>query len=359
MKWKVLLGLLFGALFVWIVAAGVSGPDEQAALLHAFATMDYAPLIPFVLLVGLYHVLRVWRWKLLLQPDYSPSFRSLFSINMVGFMAVNLLPARLGELARPFLLMQRENVPLSVGLASALIERMLDFLCMLALLAYIVYGVDLPTTSITVGGQVYPPIREVVQRVFLLAALPAVGGLIGLMLFESFMYRLLHLTIGRVLPAFAARFEAFCRSFIQALRPLRQPKTLLIQVGLTLLIWAVAPATEWLMFRVFHLDTLGLDAAMTVVGAILIGMLIPGPPGFAGNFEAFTMAGLAIFGVTGGVALGYSLMLHWLQFFQIFVMGMYYLWRDKMTFSSVFKFSSESAQAATSGSRVSPPSAAP
>lgn len=344
MRWKVILGLVFGALFVWMVGQGVSGPEEQAALLHAFSTMNYAPLVPFIALVAIYHVLRVWRWQLLLQPDHTPTFRSLFSINMVGFLAVNLLPARIGELARPFLLMQREGVPLSVGLASALIERMLDFLCMLLVLAYIVYFVDLPTTSITVGGTVYPPITEVVRRVFLLAALPAVGGLVGLMLFENWMYKLLHLTVGKVLPAFAQRFEAFCRSFMQALRPLKQPKTLLVQVGLTLLIWSVAPMTEWLMFKVFRLETLNMDAAITVVGAILVGMLIPGPPGFAGNFEAFTMAGLAIFGVTGGVALGYALMLHWLQFLQIFLMGMYYLWRDKMSFSSVFKFSSDPEQ---------------
>lgn len=340
MKIKMLVGLLFGALFIWIVASGVRGEAEQEALARSFATMDYLPLIPFVLLVALYHVIRVWRWQLLLAPRYTPSFRNLFSINMVGFMAVNLLPARLGELARPILLREKEKVPLGVGLATALIERLLDFLCMLALLAFIVYGVDLPA-PVTAGGMNKEEILSIIQRVFLLAALPTIGGLIGLMLFESWMYKLLHATVGRVFPRVAAKFEEFCRSFVLALRPLKDPKTLLIQIGLTLLIWSITPITEWLMFKVFHLDTLGFDAAVTVVGSILIGMLIPGPPGFAGNFEAFCMGGLAIFGVTGGVALGYSLMLHWIQFFQVFFMGMYYLWRDQISFSSLFSFSLE------------------
>lgn len=347
MKLKILLGLLFGGLFVWVVAAGVSGPAEREALVESLRTMNYLPLIPFCGLVVLYHVVRVWRWQRLLAPEYTPSFRSLFSINMVGFMAVNLLPARLGELAKPFLLSARERVPLSVGLATVLVERLLDFLWMLGILLFIAFGLELPVGAAGVKGVDYV---SVVQRIFVVVVVPLLGGLLGLLLFEAWMYKLLWATVGRFLPGPARAFEDFCRSFVKALQPLRKPRVLLEQVLLTCLIWSMTFGTEWLMFRVFHLE-LGWDAAVTLVGAILIGMLIPGPPGFAGNFEAFTLAGLAIFGVTGGVALGYALMLHWVQFFQIFFMGMYFLWRDQIPFRSLFTFSqpldpsSEGAQA--------------
>ncbi len=336
MKLKILISLLFGALFIWIAVAGV----DLKVLVASFATVNWLPMIPFLGLVVVYHFLRVWRWSLILGPAYPVSYRSLFSINMVGFMAINLLPARLGEFARPYLLLERENVPLGAGLASVLIERMLDFLTMLLLLAVVVFAFDLPNRGFTVGGKSYD-LLEIVQRVFLLVALPAVGGLIGLMLFERWMYKLLHLTIGRFLPRLAARMEEFFRSFMTSLRPLRNPKVLLVQVVLTLVIWSITPMTEWLMFKVFHLNHLGMDAALTVVAALLIGMLIPGPPGFAGNFEAFTMAGLAIYGVTGGVALGYALMLHWVQFATVFIMGMFFLYRDQISFRSLVHLSRE------------------
>lgn len=337
MRLRMLLGLLFGALFIWIVARGLSEPAEQQALREAIATMRWLPLIPYIGLVAFYHVLRVWRWRLLLR-EHSRPFRTLFSINMVGFLAVNLLPARLGELVRPLLLAGREGVPVSVSLATALIERILDFLTMLLVLALVVFAVDMPAPVIQVGGKPYD-ILAVVRSVFLLAALPVVGGLVGLILLEEWMYRLWHWVADPIVPTFAARFEAFCRSFVQALAPLRQPRLLAVQILLTLCIWSITLGTEWLMFRVFHLDHLGIDAALTVVGAILIGLLIPGPPGFAGNFEAFCMGGLAVFGVTGGVALGYALMLHWTQFLQVNLMGLYYLWRDGISFSSLFSFS--------------------
>ncbi len=342
---NIVISLIFGTLFVWIAVSGVDFEVLGASL----ATMDYLPLVPFVLLIVVYHVLRVWRWSLILGPAYPVSFRSLFSINMVGFMAINLLPARIGEVARPYLLLEKENVPLGAGLASVLVERMLDFLTMLLFLGVVVFLVDLPTTAVTVRGETYD-IIVVVQRVFLVAALPAVGGLIGLMLFEPWMYRLLHATVGRVLPGLAARSESFFRSFMDNLRPLKNPRVLMVQVVLTLVIWSITPMTEWLMFRVFHLDHLGAGAALTVVATLLVGMLIPAPPGFAGNFEAFTMGGLAIYGVTGGVALGYALVLHWSQFLLIFLGGMYFLYRDEISFRSVVRFSRE----VRSGMRESP-----
>ncbi len=333
---NLIISLIFGGLFIWVAVAGV----DFEILGQALATMDYGPLVPFVLLIGVYHALRVWRWSLILGPTYHVPFRRLFSINMVGFMAINLLPARLGEVARPYLLLEKEDIPLGAGLSSVLVERMLDFLTMLLFLAVVVFLVDLPTTTVTVRGETYD-IVAVVQQVFLVAALPAVGGLVGLLLFEPWMYRLLHATVGRLFPGLAARGEAFFRSFMDNLRPLKNPRVLLVQVALTLVIWSITPTTEWLMFRVFHLNSLGVGAALTVVATLLVGMLIPAPPGFAGNFEAFTMAGLAVYGVTGGVALGYALVLHWSQFLLIFLTGMFFLYKDEISFRSVVRFSRE------------------
>lgn len=333
MKLKILISLLFGALFVWIAVAGV----DLAMLGQAFRTMDPAPMVPFLLLITVYQLVRVWRWKLLLDSTYPISFRSLFSINAVGFMAINLLPARLGEFARPYLLLERENVPLGAGLASAVVERMLDFLAMLLILGLVVFAIDLPTHAIVVKGETYN-LLDMIQKVFLMAALPLVGGLVGLLLFEGFMYRLLHFTVGRFLPGLAARMEGFFRAFMSSVRPLRNPKILLVQVLLTLLIWSMTVVSEWLMFKVFHIE-LGLDAALTVVASLLIGMLIPAPPGFAGNFEAFTMAGLSLYQVTGGVALAYALMLHWSQFALVFLLGMYFLNRDQISFGKLVRLS--------------------
>lgn len=53
------------------------------------------------------------------------------------------------------------------------------------------------------------------------------------------------------------------------------------------------------------------------------------------------MAGLKIYGISGGVALGYALMLHWVQFFQVFVMGMYFLYKDQISFGAAIRLSRE------------------
>jgi len=51
--------------------------------------------------------LRSYRWGVILEPLEKIDPFSLFSVTSVGFMAIAALPARLGELARPYLISQK------------------------------------------------------------------------------------------------------------------------------------------------------------------------------------------------------------------------------------------------------------
>src|SRR5688572_244907 len=70
--------------------------------------------------------LRAARWRLLMAPFASIPTERLFRVILIGFAVNNVLPLRLGELVRTFLLRQSHGVPIASTLATVLIERLLD-----------------------------------------------------------------------------------------------------------------------------------------------------------------------------------------------------------------------------------------
>jgi uncharacterized membrane protein YbhN (UPF0104 family) len=73
-----------------------------------------------------------WRWQLLLQPIEDVGFWQATRAIYVGLFANEVLPLRAGELIRCFLLSQSTRIPLSVAFASALIERIFDGIWLMA-----------------------------------------------------------------------------------------------------------------------------------------------------------------------------------------------------------------------------------
>ena len=89
------------------------------------------------------------RWQALLAPIGGASFRNAFRITVIGFTATNLLPGRLGEIVRPYLIARVEPVAAPAAFATVVIERVLDLGCVMLL-----FGVFLLTTAIDVGPDV-------------------------------------------------------------------------------------------------------------------------------------------------------------------------------------------------------------
>lgn len=99
-------------------------------------TLDVNPL--YYLWVNVSLALSMWvrsyRWRLLLSPVKACRIEPLYSANLIGFMANDLLPARLGEFVRSYAAGRLEGIPASTTLATIVVERVLDGLCMLLVL---------------------------------------------------------------------------------------------------------------------------------------------------------------------------------------------------------------------------------
>jgi uncharacterized protein (TIRG00374 family) len=83
--------------------------------------------------------LRAWRWKLLLvnagfEASSLPTLRRLTSILLINFFANCILPARLGDVYRPYMLKEDSGVSYPKALGTVLAERVLDLATVLLLL---------------------------------------------------------------------------------------------------------------------------------------------------------------------------------------------------------------------------------
>ena len=71
------------------------------------------------------YFLRAWRWRILLEPVGRTRLRTAFRTTVIGFAASFLLPGRVGEFLRPYLLARTDGLNVASALATIVVERLL------------------------------------------------------------------------------------------------------------------------------------------------------------------------------------------------------------------------------------------
>ena len=122
MRGKVWLGVAVSAVLLWVAVRGVS-LDE---VLQQLRQVRPVWLVPVIVSIFLRFWLTAVRWQVLLRPVKRVGIHRLFAITMIGFMANNVLPARLGEFVRAYALGRSEALPPSLPFATIVIERIFD-----------------------------------------------------------------------------------------------------------------------------------------------------------------------------------------------------------------------------------------
>ena len=107
---------------------------DRRELWEALRTANYLYLAPAIALYFIGQWFRAWRWQYLLSPIARISTRRLYPVIMIGYLANNVLPARLGELVRAVYLARREpEVSVPASIATLSVERLYDGLTLLAM----------------------------------------------------------------------------------------------------------------------------------------------------------------------------------------------------------------------------------
>ena len=198
---------------------------------------------------------RALRWQYLLRPIGHVRFGNALRTTIIGFAASALLPARAGEVLRPYLLARKEGLSATAAFATIIVERLLDTVTVLLLFAAVpavlrrraVDGVAATTT-----------LRPGEARRRVVAAGACVVVLVVLFFLAGHPGTLERADGGltRVLPAAARRRRRRGSSarLPKGLAIVRQPGRLLMALVLSVPLWlSIAPGI-WLVTRAFHID---------------------------------------------------------------------------------------------------------
>jgi len=326
--WAWLAGIVVTvALLIWVLHdvdwAAAAGHVRRANLPLLAATIAVATST---------FLIRALRWRLMLRDGEGAPLPlvPLWRAVAIGFMANNLLPARAGEFARAWVAGREAPIRVSTALASIAVERMLDGLAILALLAVALVAPSLPADARVAGVGLH---RVAATLAAVLAGALLVSVLVVLR--PEPWLALVRRIGGAVLPPrFAEKLVGIAVGLVAGLAVLRTRGRLFGVVGWSFVLWLVNAASLWLCFGALHLDV-PTEAALLLQGLIAIGVAVPAAPGFFGVFEVIAVVALGFYGVDKDHAVSYAVVYHITTFVPITLLGLHALSRLGMRFGDL------------------------
>ena len=303
---------------------------------HTFLSANYLVLVPGIVAYFIGVWFRTLRWQVLLSRIKIINVGTLFPIVVIGYMANNILPFRLGELVRGYYLKNKEEVSTATALSTIFIERIMDGLALIAIL---------------IGSSVFVPFDEIFSRladstkingsilvalftlpfaiVFLLLTAIAVNTQKALAIFNKLTSRLPN--------SLASKVEQFTEDLISGLNSLTSWKITCRALILSLPIWIL----EAVLFHsvlislniipngtsVFHV----FASAASITAITNIGASIPSLPGGIGLFELLARESLIVIEtvrVSRSEAAAFAALTHLCLILPIVLLGQLFLWND-------------------------------
>lgn len=307
MKKNFIIGFIISFFFVYLSLRGINFSEVRESLKSA----NYYYLFPGFLLVMLLLLVRSYRWGVMLGPLVKYNQRTLFIITAIGFMVVTLIPARIGEIARPFLVKQKSGVKMSSTLATVVVERIFDLLALMVLLFAVILVVPIPAALYKTG------------ITLLCVSIAAFLMMIFLAVKKDFSLNKAELVFNCLPQKPAGFLKKIFHSFVEGLQILPDIKKILYLFFLSILVWTLNSSTFFVVFYAFGFDLSFIDAcAMMVICAISV--ILPAP-GFVGTFHYACILGLSYFGIAKAEAASYAVLLHFLQIAPIILLGFVFL----------------------------------
>jgi uncharacterized protein (TIRG00374 family) len=318
---KLIAGIVLGVVLVYLSLRGID--FQKVADGFKQVRLDY--VLIFMAIVFFIQFLRSFRWGLMLRPLDRVDQISLFSVTSVGFLAIVSLPARLGELARPYLITKKSRIKMTAALGTIFVERVCDSIAVL-----VIFGIVLPFI---------PSLPPWLVRSALLVSLLTfmfLSFMIVMLMKREAALEILAPLIRRLPERFAGKIDGLVRQLIDGFKVFSNFKLLLQVILLSVLVWLINAAAIYILFHAFALQ-LPFTTATVVMIILLIGIAIPTAPGFIGNWHYACILGLTLFGVPKSEALTFAIIYHFLSIGIVIALGIIFLPFNKFSIADMKK----------------------
>jgi glycosyltransferase 2 family protein len=316
-----------------------------AAIIHA--EPEWLALSIATMLVNL--GIRALRWQYLLEPLGHTSFMSSFRATAVGFAASSVLPARAGEVIRPYFLArqappeQKGRMTATGAFATIILERLLDMVTVLILLAsfVFVFGKNLAGVNPTgfalvkwAGASAAAISITVLVVLFVLAGDPARLG--------RTMARL-----EQVVPsALAGLIAKIAEKFARGLGAIRSPSRLLIALAWSFPLWLSICLGIWAVAVAFRF-AIPFTGSFLLVALLVLGVAVPTPGAIGGFHEAFRVGATMFYGAPDDAAVGAAIVLHLFSIMPALLLGLMFAAQEGLNVGSIRRLANQAEQGHT------------
>lgn len=361
-KWfNLIIGIVVSVIFIYLSFRRV----HIGEIIYSLKNVDYIWIFPNMAVVILAMIIRSIRWKYLLANIRQFRMRRLFPSVMIGFMANNVLPARLGEFIRAYSLGTTSGESRSAIFATVVIERIFDSLALLAIFWLVILFVPFPSA---------------VKKFGIITAVINVAAII----FLVFLKQKGKKAIGKIMRIFAflperitEKISHILNNFAEGLNIFDRAKILGIVTFWSVILWIITALSNYFIFVSFGIYP-PVVASFILLLFVAAGVMLPSAPGFVGVFQAavvgafmvmnqlgiigynlsfsriemvsinipafFQMPSLGIgqyidalglSGIPKGEALSFSIVLWLCQYLPVTLLGLYYLKREHLSLKKI------------------------
>lgn len=256
-------------------------------LIPTIRSLDWRWVTVAVLADLAVYVAHAWRWNTLLEPVARLRLWRTVQAVYIGLFANEVLPLRVGELIRCYLLAHWNGLRLSLGLASAAVERLIDGLWML--LAFLI-----------TAGFVRGIPKDLTILVQILGVLLMVGaiGLVWIVLYKQHA----HAVIAE------SRWASTLRHVVEGLHLMGNLRTLALTALISLLYLVLQFFSVYALMKAYGLD-LSFWAAAGVLTIVRMATVVPNAPGNLGLINVACVMALGLFDVERNDAKTFSIIL--------------------------------------------------
>lgn len=336
---KILIILALTAVFFYFFARSVKW-DEVLGYIRGVNLPLFLLLFPFTLV---HFFTRGLRWRcLLVHEKKDVRFSSMVTANIVGFTITFVFPGRIGELAKPLYLAQKEGIRKGFAVGTVVVERVFDMLTMVLFVGLFLLARPL-----------FPGLFEVAPEAY---SRLTFWGIIGVAFASTLLALIVALyffrekalgAIGFLIKPFPERARRrileLVHEFIDGLKFFHSAGTFVMYTLLSFVVWLVIILFYWILMFAFHVHV-PYFLLVPYIFMTMVGASIP-TPGMAGGFDYFSKLGMtSLLHVDPNLAVGMTLVMHAIQVLVTCVAGYAILWKEGLSLFQIKKMGESEKQ---------------
>jgi hypothetical protein len=275
-----------------------------------------------IVILLLSNVIRAWRWQILVKPINDVSFEPAFSSIMIGYFGNSVLPFRMGEFLRAYVVADKTSLTASTAFGTIVIERILDFIGLSAVILLIMTVYPLKT----IGGSIIIGVIVLSLTAFIFIFL--FSGFKSTLLVKIEKLSLLRFGLLR-------KILLFIKNILDGATTIRATNKLGIILLYTLIIWIMYYCSTYLATIATGIELEWFGFGVLLISTTLA-ISIPAAPGYVGTYHAAAVYILTnLFNVGRLDAQAAAIILHAVGTIPIVIIGAGYFLNSSVNFKNI------------------------